>query len=256
MPFDSLFAYLEQLHGGAPWGRVLDAGTGWGSLEWLAGLETESITAVTGDSAWKERLEHDLGPRLRAQDRVVVGNWTDPDLLLGERFEVVLVDYLIGAVDRLAPYYQTRLLGRLKRHVGQRLYVIGLEPYPPAGQHAAGRLVNEIANLRDATLLLARQRPHREYPRWWVLEQLALQGYEVISERAFPILYGQPFVQAELDVCRRALEGVPAALRASLDAYERELRQRALAYVGEHEGGLPWGADYVIAAVPKSPRGP
>lgn len=256
MPFDSLFAYLEQLHGGAPWGRVLDAGTGWGSLEWLTGLETESITAVTGDAAWKERLEADLRPRLRPQDRVVVGNWTDPELLSGERFEVVLVDYLVGAVDRLAPYYQTRLLGRLKRHVGQRLYVIGLEPYPPAGKNTAGLLVNELANLRDATLMLAQQRPHREYPRWWVLEQLALQGYEVLSERAFPILYGKPFVQAELDVCRRALKGVPAALRASLDAYERELRQRALAYVDQHREGLAWGADYVIAAVCRSSERP
>ncbi|MCA9794249.1 MAG: class I SAM-dependent methyltransferase, partial [Candidatus Eremiobacteraeota bacterium] len=240
--------YVEALHGSSGWGKVLDAGTGWGSLEWLTGLASESLTAVTGDASWKERLERDFGPRLRAQDRLVVGNWTDPRLLAGERFEVVLLDYLVGAVDRLAPYYQTRLLGRIKNHVAGRIYLIGLEPYPPAGKNRAGRLVNEIANLRDSILLLAQQRPHREYPRWWVLEQLALQGYEVISERAFPILYGEAFVRAELDVCRRALKSVPVTVQASLDAYERELRQRALDYVAEQEGGLAWGADYVIAA--------
>lgn len=184
---------------------------------------------------------------MRNQDRLVVGNWVDEDLLAGERYDVVLADYLLGAVDRFAPYFQSRLLERLKRHVGCRLYLIGLEPYGDADGSADAGLVTRIANLRDATLLHAQDRPHREYPRWWVVEELHRRGFEVLSTRSFPIHYGASFVNAELDVCRDTLARVPKALGKALSQQERDLRQEALRHI-ERQGPLRWGFDYVISA--------
>lgn len=249
LPEDALFAYLRTLRGDRPWGSVLDAGTGWSSLDWVCDLPTDRLTAVTACPRRAEDLRRQFAPALRPADRVLVGNWVDEDLLRGEVFTVVLADYLVGAVDRFAPYFQSRLLERLKRHVGEVLYLVGLEPYGDADSSPDASLVTRIANLRDAALLHAQDRPHREYPRWWVIEELQRRGYRIVGCRSFPISYGKSFVEAELDACREALARVPRALAQALKEHERHLRAEALLWI-RRKGPLRWGSDYVIEAVP------
>ena len=249
MAEDTLFSYLTSLQADQPWGDVLDAGTGWSSLAWLTGVSTRSLTAVTACPRRADLLRQRFSRELREVDRVVVGNWVDESLLQEEVYNVVLADYLVGAVDRFAPYFQSRLLERLKRHVGETLYVIGLEPYGDADSSADAGLVTRIANLRDACLLHSQDRPHREYPRWWMVEELERRGYRVTSSRSFPIRYGKSFVEAELDVGLAALSKVPTGLAKTLAAHERELRREALEQI-ERNGPLCWGFDYVISAKP------
>ena len=184
---------------------------------------------------------------MRPQDRVLVGNWLDEDLLKGETFQVVLADYLVGAVERFAPYFQSRLLGRLRKHVSNRLYVVGLEPYGDSDGSIDADLVIRIANLRDACLLHSQDRPHREYPRWWMLEELERRGYQVKSSRSFPIAYGKSFVEAELDVCREALSKARQDLAKALSVEEARLRIEATTHIARN-GPLRWGCDYVISA--------
>lgn len=253
MAEDTLFAYLRDLQGDTPWGDVLDAGTGWCSLRWLVSLPSNSITAVTACPRRAEQLRRSLTFKLRPIDRLVVGNWVDEDLLKDEVFDVVLADYLVGAVDRFAPYFQSRLLRRLRRHVRDNFYVIGLEPYGDPDQSVDASLVTRIANLRDACLLHAQDRPHREYPRWWMVEELERHGFEVTSSRSFPIRYGASFVNAELDVAVEALNRIPKSLARTLATEERELRREALRRI-ERQGPLCWGFDYVIGARKKDGR--
>ena len=127
---DRLFDTIERWQGVRPWGRMLDAGTGAHSLRWIRGLETTGWTAVTGDQARERNLRRDLGTAMRPTDAVVTGNWSDELFLSEQRFETVLADYLLGALDGFAPYHQDQLFSRLRRHVSGRLYVVGLEPYP------------------------------------------------------------------------------------------------------------------------------
>ncbi|MCE7874267.1 class I SAM-dependent methyltransferase [bacterium CPR1] len=247
---DPLFAYLAELQGAEPWGHVLDAGTGWGSASWLLGLPLASFTGVTGDATWARQLRTDFAPKLRPFDRFLTGNWADPGLLEGERFDTVVADYLLGALDRWAPYRQDDLFRRLHPLVGKRLYVVGLEPYPEPPSSEDEKLVLEIARLRDACHLLAGQRPHREYPLAWTLEALRRSGFEVRESRLYPIVYARRFVEEELDLTRRTIESLkPANLARALGAVERDLRARALRHL-ERRGGLAAGADYVIAARP------
>src|SRR3982751_1667463 len=96
---DALFAEIVRLQGNTPWGSVLDAGTGRHSLSFVKSLPTSRWTAVTARPAPALETE-------RAQDRIVVGNWTDTALLDGESFDTVLVDYVVGALDGFAPYFQ------------------------------------------------------------------------------------------------------------------------------------------------------
>lgn len=183
-----------------------------------------------------------MGP----EDALVLGNWVEPEFLYGETFDTVLVDYLIGALDRFAPYFQSRIFSRLRPHLKDRVYIIGLEPYPERAQGNGGKLIARLVALRDATLLLSQDRPNREYPRWWVIEQMESAGFRVLGVDVFQNYQGSRFIQAELDVVRSRLEHLPSDLRASIDAAERQLRKELLSAVASEP--IAWGQDYVIAA--------
>lgn len=246
MALDALFAHVATLQGSRPWGRILDAGTGSHSLQWIAGLPSESWTAVTGEPGRAQSLSNELAARRRQGDRILAGNWTDPLLLHGERFDVVIADYLLGAVDGFAPYFQDRLFRRLRPHVAGRLYVIGLEPYPDAPDTPAGRTVVEIARLVNACILLAGHRMYREYPLDWVLRSLEASGYRVEEARSFPIIRGPRFIEEQLAVCKRKLPYMEPALARHLEGVIERLRSRALAQC-EVDRGLHFGEDYVVA---------
>jgi len=249
---DALFSSIERFHGDRPWGAVLDAGTGLHSLQWIHALPTTSWTAITGAASRQRDLEAHFKPLgMRPTDRIHTGNWTDETLLHEEQYDVVLADYLLGAIDGFAAFFQDRLFDRLRRHVAPdhgRLYVVGLEPYPDQSSELGGRLVLEIARLRDACILLAGHRCYREYPRDWVHRSLARAGFEVEESIAIPIVYRRRFVDGQLDVCVRKLPYIAdLGLRRSLEAHIADLRRRAHEYL-MRAGTIPFGSDYVIAA--------
>lgn len=251
----SLYQRIADLHGNRPWGAVLDAGTGRSSMRWLLGLDTDRWTAVTGAASMAQQTETEIGARKRDVDRLVVGNWLDPELLAGERYDTVLADYLLGAIEGFAPYWQDRLFERLHTLVapGGRLYVVGLEPYVPQIPQqldAAGSLVTRIGRLRDACLLLAGDRPYREYPADWTLRQLDRAGFRTIHAEHVAIRFGARFVDGQLDMCMRCLERLPdRQLATAMQAHVDTLRQEAHLQL-ERDGGLRHGHDYVIVAEP------
>lgn len=251
---DALFSTIERWHGGLPWGDVLDAGTGAHSLSWLLGLPTRSITAVTGGSARERELTVRFGARLRGSDRVLTGNWKDPGLLRDERFDVVLADYLLGAIDGWAPYFQDQLLPRLRPTVGGRLYFVGLSPYDDEPDDEASVYVRKVAALRDACILLASHRTYREYPQDWVVRHLEQAGFTVLEQQHFPIVYRDRFVDGQLDVCVRKLPHLAPALRPAMRDHIERVRDEGHALV-QRLGGLHVGSDYVIAAERKSGAG-
>lgn len=249
----SLFGYIESLHGDQAWGSLLDAGTGVKSLEWILTLPTARWTAITAANSMADQMREALGDRMRSQDRLIVGNWINDSLLTGETFDTVLVDYLVGAVEGFAPYWQDRVFERLRPLVSSngRLYIIGLEPYvqfPPDTE--SGKIIWEIGRVRDACLLLAGQRPYREYPMDWMLRQLGLAGFRMLDARRFPIRYRARFIDGQLNMCLARLERFASdGLGNEMREYVEELRTRALE-LNEREGGLRHGYDYVIAAEP------
>lgn len=249
--FSSLFGYIEELHQGRPWGSLLDAGTGVKSLEWVASLPTQRWTAITAAQNLARSSRAALGDRMRPQDRLLVGNWVNDGLLTGERFDTILADYLVGAIEGFAPYWQDRVFERLRPLLAAsgRLYIIGLEPYVQfEPETAAGRMVWEIGRVRDACLLLAGERPYREFPLDWVMRQLGLAGLRMVEARSFPIIYRERYIHGQLDMCVDRIERFPTDdLATSMRSYVDELRQRALALC-ERENGLAHGSDYVIAA--------
>ncbi len=97
------------IHGNNPWGKILDAGTGINSLSWISQLKSESWTAVTCAINMKADIQQIISARQRPQDRLLLGNWADSDFMVNERFDTVIADYLLGAVDGFVPYWQIPL---------------------------------------------------------------------------------------------------------------------------------------------------
>lgn len=249
----SLFRYIEELHGERGWGSLLDAGTGVKSLEWILTLPTERWTAVTASHSMADNIRGAVHSPPRQQDRLLVGNWVNHSLLTGERFDTVLVDYLVGAVEGFAPYWQDRVFERLRPLVREngRLYLIGLEPYVPhEPETEGGRIIWEIGRVRDACLLLAGERPYREYPMDWIIRKLGQSGFRMLEARQFPIRYRARFVNGQLDMCLARLPRFASdEVAASMRSYVDDIRARALQFAEAHDG-IRHGHDYVIAAEP------
>ena len=244
---DTLFGLIERWQGQRPWGHFLDAGTGKHSLRWATGLPTASLVAITGAPARRQKLV-DTHP-LRRHDRILCGNWRDPGLLEGEVFDTVLADYLLGAIDGFAPYFQDELFRRLRPHVGGRLYIVGLSPTDRDDTSEAGRFVRQVHELRDACILLAGHRCYREYPLSWVLRSLSGSGFRVVHSERVPIIYRERFVDGQLDVCVRKLPFIDQGLVPGLRGRIEVLRQHGHTLVRRF-GGLRVGSDYVVAAEP------
>ncbi len=251
MKTSSLLKHIKKLQADQPWGHVLDAGTGPKSLPWVAALPSERWTAVTAQPGMADSARQALTVPPRAVDRIVIGNWADEDLLPGECFDTVLLDYLIGSVDAFAPYFQEALLHRLAARTVGSFYVIGLEPYVPVvADEEVGAFVGDLGRLRDACQLLARDRPYREHPAQWVAAQLQRIGMTVTDTKYFRIRYREQFLAGQLDICdTRARQLADPALSAALLEHIALMRQRGEALIDQHDG-LPYGRDYVIRAVP------
>ncbi len=251
MKTSSLLKHIEKLQGDQSWGHVLDAGTGPKSLAWIATLPSERWTAITAQASMAESAQQALTSPPRPDDRIMVGNWADEALLPGERFDTVLLDYLIGAVDAFAPYFQEALLQKLAARTLGSFYVIGLEPYVPVvAAEEIGAFVGDLGRLRDACQLLARDRPYREYPAQWIAGQLQRAGMTVTDTRYFRIRYREQFLAGQLDICEsRVKQLADSALSAALLEHIAHMRRRGEALIDKHDG-LPYGRDYVIRAVP------
>lgn len=247
----TLYDRVATLHGHRPWGAVLDAGTGPASIRWLESLDTQRWTAVTGSEQMLQKTTQALHLSPRADDRLVVGNWMDTQLLAGEHYDVVLADYLLGAVEGFAPYWQDRLFPRLRPLVGKRLYMIGLQPYVHGQPDTeAGRMVNDIGRLRDACLLMAGDSPYREYPLDWALRSLEAAGFRIIDAQLVAITYGSRFIESQLAMCSQAAGKLPdRTLAVALLRHVADLQARALA-LARQRGGLAHGHDYVVVAEP------
>lgn len=249
----ALYRYIEGLQGDRSWGSLLDAGSGAYSLRWVQDVSPSRWTAVTASPVEADQLAKIAKERQRPQDQIVLGNWADPQLLQGEVFDTVLVDYLLGAIEGFAPYSQSFLFRRLRALTGKTLYVTGLEPYVPVERpdSVSGGLLWEIGRFRDACVLLAGGIPYREYPADWVADQLNLAGFHIRQAKHFGIGYRTPFVEAQIEIALNALNHVSdrnmvAALSRKGEALRAEARQ-----LTEEEGALRHCRNYVIAAEPK-----
>ncbi|GMH56799.1 hypothetical protein TL16_g02222 [Triparma laevis f. inornata] len=271
---DSLFSYIETLQTSSStsnpnFGDFLDSGTGSHSLDWLVKLENEgclkSWKAVTADTKMQNSVIAKLkSMKLDSVGQVLIGNWASTSettannpttiishntgkLLPDSKFDAILADYLIGAVDGFSPYYQDLILPRLKTHLkpGGKIYVVGLNPIPDTFP-GDGDIICEIRRLRDACILLAGHRCYREYPIEWIERHMEQIGFECESKR-FPILWSKASTLRQVNVAKSKLPLMKGSVRQGM-AKEIERIEKEVDRL--FEGGnkkIQVGFDYVVA---------
>ncbi|KAJ0408614.1 hypothetical protein P43SY_008961 [Pythium insidiosum] len=266
---DALFRWIDaqEAHQERPWGRVLDAGTGRHSLRWLTALSAATeIVAVTGEAALAVELQAEFGAAAKAPLHVHAGNWVDDAFLQREQaqgFDVIVADYLVGSIDGFAPYYQDEIFSRLRRLVAPRgrLYVVGLEPLSTASAPsccgAGAKLVQRMAQLRDASILLAGRRCYREFPLSWTRRQLEKSDWRVGDTLQLTNVYRRDTIVRQLEVARRQLKWFPdealaGTMREAIDRFEKEVGDVLSATA---DGKIPFGFDYVVAAIARDGGG-
>ena len=242
MTSDALFQHVEAQHRGRPVASVLDAGTGAHSLRWLTTLGAQ-VTGVTADEPTAARLRTEF-----PDVELVTGDWQDAGLLRGRRYDVVEADYLLGAIDGFAPYYQERVFARLRPHVGDRLYVIGLEPWPARDDDPDAQAFIDLCRTRDAAFLLAGTRPYREFPQTWVASTLESSGFTLVDQLRLPIQHSARTIDREHGNVIRYAQRVERDLGAALTRRADALRDRLLARVRQRP--LLFGYDWVVSAAP------
>jgi hypothetical protein len=211
----------------APWGRLLDAGTGRSSLGWALSLPGAEVTAVTADPQRHESLS----PLVTAPHRLLLGNWQQTEFLRGEEFDTVVADDLLGACERYAPYFQEELLQRLCQVCIGNLWILGRQPWP--NQAHDGNPLYELVALRDAVQILLGRRPHRELPLAWLTRQINPHYVQL-----FPCVYEQDFAERELAALRLNLDqlndnGLAQVLRRCCHKLEKQLQQVAHCIEGQ-----------------------
>ena len=249
MKVSALFRKIEELQGEDPWGHFLDAGTGPNSISWVSQLQTDRWTAVTAQRVMAEETAKSLSSPPRPSDRLIFGNWKDDSFLAGERFDTVLLDHFIGAIDAFAPYQQESLIEKLAGLTDKRLYITGMEPYVPiTADDEVGLYIGDLGRFRDACMLLTRDRPYREFPADWIVAQLERIGMKNIETKFFKVKRGASFVKSQLEICAERISRLDdQELASSLTNKVEQMRNRGNELI-EHHGGLPYGRDYVLWA--------
>jgi len=240
---DTIFSYIENQQklwktkmGSSidSFGSVLDVGTGESSLRWIMGLNTSSWNAISASYSMIKSLNKYENRMRRGIDSLILGDWMLPGSLTeleNRTFDLVLVDYVLAAMEAFSPFYQDLLFKRLKPHVSNKIYVVGQEPYrvpydrggsPPYNLDITSDVVFQIFKLRDSCQLIGGSRFYREYPVEWVVRSLESSGYKVDDIQLFPINWGYQALLKQIQVCDhyvkpniRTMIDIPSSLSTS-----------------------------------------
>jgi hypothetical protein len=258
---DALFGSIEKEQGNVPFGNILDAGTGMHSLRWIATLGEDrgmtQFTAITADATMQKNVQAEadaLG--VSHLGNIVIGNWfgeTQSDRLdlYHEKYDTILADYLIGAMDGFSPYQQDQMIGKLVSLLkdGGRLYIVGLQPLPDSAPGEAN-IICRVRQIRDACILLAGHRCYREYPLDWIQRQVQNHpNLELVRSSTFPILYRHKTIVKQIQVARNKLPHFPSPeladeMRKTLD----ELEVQSEDATNKAGGKIRLGFDYIVTA--------
>mmetsp|Transcript_17752 Transcript_17752/g.41319 ORF Transcript_17752/g.41319 Transcript_17752/m.41319 type:complete len:330 (-) Transcript_17752:63-1052(-) len=249
-PTDAIFQWLDEAYPGN-WGEVLDAGTGPDSLRWLAHRQFSAVTAVTAESGMYATVEDEVGPYLDpSSDELLVGSWAARGFLEGSSFDVVVADYLLGALDTTAPHFQEWVMYRLWQVTkpGGLLILIGKEPTPQTPDKGVPHLYRAVEALRDSAIVVSGQRLYRELPQWWIRQHMLDLGFEIQEEKVFRKMVNHEKMDAQLEWAQDAIaevtdKPIKNAMRGKLGALRRACHSEP-----SLEEGVLFGQDYLFVA--------
>jgi SAM-dependent methyltransferase len=229
------------------WGNVLDAGAGYGSMCWLLHQEYDTITEVT---ATESGIYGASGLRQTTASvpgvDIVVGNWRDLTFMPDTTYDVVVSDYLLGAVEQHWPFGAGAMMDRLLRAVrpGGYLLLVGLEPYEGVldrSDNIHDRLVLDIEAIGDTAAAIVGEATYRELPEEWVRHEASVPRhggplFQVVASEQFSMRLTRASLMKQVEYAKRTAEKI--ADRELRVAYQRRIK--AL----QHELHAEWPEDF------------
>jgi SAM-dependent methyltransferase len=244
---DAIYAWLASSliqQNVSSWESVLDAGTGFGSMCWLMRQKRKTITGVTAASTGTYG-SNDLSSAFKKEDAITIaaGNWKDASFLQNETFDVVVADYLLGAVELHWPHGADGMMDRVlgATSPGGFVLIVGLEPYEMVLNRARykDRLVLDIEAIGESAAFVAGKTTYREVPESWVLRQVGrFPDFQVVATRQFEMRIHARSLQKQIGYARSTAKkigdiGMKNAYLSRVTELEEELR----AYKGPHSKG-------------------
>lgn len=250
----------NSVRGHTRWGHVLDAGTGQGSMSWLCGQPTESVVAVTAARDMANKMKRKLRKPCKPVELLsgatqsadhpnvlLVGNWftgedqhsplTQHPVYSARRFDTVLAEYLLGALEHFAAFHEQKMIDMLVSSVTDDglLLFCGRSPfdYPGPENYKSKysrdkQLVLDTERIRDAAMLLSQQREYREFPAWWVVEAVKNRGFEIVRQKAFTHKVDKTYITSQLEwAAREARKVTMRSLSADLLKHIATLQAQA-----------------------------
>jgi len=91
-------------------------------VECISNVAITNFTAVTAADGMRKTTLHSaarlsIANSTNSPGEIIIGNWDNVDFLLGRKFDTILADYLIGAIDGFSPYFQDLVFERLLQHL-------------------------------------------------------------------------------------------------------------------------------------------
>lgn len=250
---DKLFSFLAttlKRDAGAGWGDVLDAGGGFGSLCWL--LRQSGVSTVTEVTAATDGIygSNDLTRAAAALPHVSIeaGNWRDPAFLPGRTWDVVVADYLLGAVEMHWPHGADGMMDRLLATVkpGGYLLISGLEPYEFVldMDKPADRLVLDVESIGESAAFIAGESTYREIPMEWVVRQIERfpEEFRVVGSEQFVMKLSPKSLTSQIKYAKSTAKKIrdPAFKRAFLERVA-VLEKEVNAWKGVNKNGRNYG---------------
>lgn len=211
------------------------------------GVKGVGVVSARGEGDGNDIVSSSSARAAKGKNSIVLGNWFPSSVAAGNKnnddgssppsvlYDTILADYLIGAMDGFSPYEQDLMIPRLARYLkpGGLLHIVGMEPVPDysdggdsdgdINEQIIENLIGEVRRVRDACILLAGDRPYREYPLSWIRRQIANMKtvqdgleLELVDLRRFPIRHSYRSLKVQIDVGRSKLQKVDSKNKKSL----------------------------------------
>lgn len=110
---------------------------------------------------------------------------------------------------------------RLTKHLnpGGRLYFINMNPIPDE----PGNVISEIRRARDACILLAGDKPYREFPLSWMERHLQKNNMKVIGVKSYSIIHTENSAIRQINVGRSKINHMSPILKNPMISYLNDL---------------------------------
>jgi hypothetical protein len=92
-----------------------------------------------------------------------------------------------------------------------------MQPIPDSKTFPSN-IVSEVRRVRDAAILLAGQRPYREYPLEWIERHLVASGLKVDAVKKFTIMHSEASVMSQLKVAQSKLGLMDSLVRDGMES--------------------------------------